>query len=37
VKNEWTFARAWLFRVLGSRNPDSEGAPSRNPDSEGGP
>jgi len=28
VKNEWTFARAWLFRVLGSRGtPSADGAP----------
>ena len=27
VKNEWTFARAWLFRVLGSRGtPSADGA-----------
>ena len=23
VKNEWTFARAWLFRVLGTRGSSS--------------
>ena len=28
VKNEWTFARAWLFRALGSRaTPSADGAP----------
>jgi RNA polymerase sigma factor (sigma-70 family) len=27
VKNEWTFARAWLFRALGSRpTPPTDGS-----------
>jgi RNA polymerase sigma factor (TIGR02999 family) len=28
VKNEWTFARAWLFRALGSPPTSSDGTPS---------